>query len=818
MADQPDEAAQADTLEAERTFQIPSELPVLPLRDTVLFPNSFMPLAVAREASVRLVEEANATGKLIGVFTQREASVEEPMQEDLYPVGTATHIHKMFKLPDGSLRLIVQGVERLTLDRILQARPYLRAAVTVAPDEKREEDHLEIDALQRNIKSNFQSVVSLSPLLSDDLQTLAANITDPGKLADFIASSLATIGTPVKQEILSTLDVRARMDALNRILIKELEVLELGSRIQSQVQSEVGKNQREYFLREQMKAIQKELGEGDEQAKEIEDLRGKIEAAGMPDAVKKEAVRELDRLSKMPVAAAEYTVSRTYVDWLIALPWAKRTEDSIDLKHTKTVLDADHSGLEKVKDRVLEYLAVRKLNPDVKGPILCFLGPPGVGKTSLARSIANSIGRKFVRVSLGGMRDEAEIRGHRRTYIGALPGQIIQGLRRAESKNPVFILDEIDKLGSDFRGDPASALLEVLDPEQNNTFRDHYLDVPFDLSEVLFLTTANVLDPIPPPLRDRMEVLELAGYTEEEKLEIAFEHLIEKQVKNHGLTPEQLQFTKPAISNVIRGYTREAGVRNLEREIGALCRKVARRRAEGDEANVVITPETVVEMLGAPSYLDEEIENRTKDPGVAVGLAWTPAGGEVLFVEASRMQGGGSLTLTGHLGDVMKESARTALSWFRAHAQHYGVDPSFYKDSEIHLHVPSGAIPKDGPSAGVTMVSALASQLTGRPVRGDIAMTGEITLSGRVLPVGGIKEKVLAARRHGITELIMPRQNEKNVKEDLTEELRKELTIHFVSEISEAVAIALQPSSQQTTTPMPLETTTAEKTEPVQTV
>ena len=796
--------------DAERSFQIPAELPVLPLRDTVLFPNSFMPLAVAREASVRLVEDANATGKLIGVFTQREAAVEEPMHEDLYPVGTATHIHKMFKLPDGSLRLIVQGVERITLDRIVQARPYLRAAVTVAPDQLRDEDRLEIDALQRNIKSNFQQVVSLSPLLSDDLQTLAANITDPGKLADFIASSLATIGTPVKQEILSTLDVRARMDALNRILIKELEVLELGSRIQSQVQSEVGKNQREYFLREQMKAIQKELGEGDEQAKEIEELRAKIESAGMPEAVKKEALRELDRLSKMPVAAAEYTVSRTYVDWLIVLPWSKRTEDSIDLKHTKQVLDADHSGLEKVKDRVLEYLAVRKLNPDVKGPILCFLGPPGVGKTSLARSIANSIGRKFVRVSLGGMRDEAEIRGHRRTYIGALPGQVIQGLRRAESKNPVFILDEIDKLGSDFRGDPASALLEVLDPEQNNSFRDHYLDVPFDLSEVLFLTTANVLDPVPPALRDRMEVLELAGYTEEEKLKIAFEHLIAKQVTNNGLTPEQLEFTEAAIRDVIRGYTREAGVRNLEREIGALCRKVARRRAEGEEGKVVITRETVVEMLGAPSFLDEEIENRTKDPGVAVGLAWTPAGGEVLFVEASRMQGGGSLTLTGHLGDVMKESARTALSWFRAHAQHYGVEPSFYKDSEIHLHVPSGAIPKDGPSAGVTMVSALASQLTGRPVRGDIAMTGEITLSGRVLPVGGVKEKVLAARRHGITELILPRQNEKNVKEDLTEDLRKELTIHFVSEIGEVLAIALQPDAQQTHTPMPVERTTVE--------
>src|SRR5438128_528596 len=597
MSDHIENLKPEDISIGDRPLAIPSELPILPLRDTVLFPNSFMPLAVARESSVRLIDDAIANGKLIAVFTQRDAAVEEPGQDDLYPVGTATHIHKMFKLPDGSLRLIVQGVERLTLDRIVQARPYLRAAVTVAPDERQHEDLVEIDALQRNIKSNFQQVVSLSPLLSDDLQTLAANITDPGKLADFIASSLATIGTAVKQEILSTLDARARMDALNRILIKELEVLELGSRIQSQVQSEVGKNQREYFLREQMKAIQKELGEGDEQAKEIEELRAKIDAAGMPEAVKKEAIRELDRLSKMPVAAAEYTVSRTYVDWLVALPWNKRTDDSIDLKKTKQVLDADHSGLEKVKDRVLEYLAVRKLNPDVKRPILCFLGPPGVGKTSLARSIANSIGRKFVRVSLGGMRDEAEIRGHRRTYIGALPGQIIQGLRRAESKNPVFILDEIDKLGSDFRGDPASALLEVLDPEQNVGFRDHYLDVPFDLSEVLFITTANVLDTIPPPLRDRMEVLEIAGYTEEEKLNIAQDHLVAKQVKNHGLSPEYMQFTPDALRQVIRGYTREAGVRNLEREIGALCRKVARRRAEGNDEPIEITPSVVVEML-----------------------------------------------------------------------------------------------------------------------------------------------------------------------------------------------------------------------------
>jgi ATP-dependent Lon protease len=805
MSDRDDSLVIVDEASAERPVALPPDLPVLPLRDTVLFPNSFMPLAVAREASVRLIDEATSSGRMIGVFTQREASVEEPLQEDLYPIGVVTHIHKMFKLPDGSLRLIVQGLARVRLDRVIQTRPYLRAAVSTADEVLREEDHLEIDALQRNIKSIFQQVVSLSPLLSDDLQTLAANITDPGKLADFIASSLTTIGTPIKQEVLETLDVRARMDSLNRILIKELEVLELGSKIQSQVQSEVGKNQREYFLREQLKAIQKELGEGDDQAKEIDELRSKIDAAGMSEGVRKEALRELDRLSKMPVAAAEYTVSRTYLDWLVALPWAKRTEDSLDLHRTKEVLDADHSGLEKVKDRVIEYLAVRKLNPDVKGPILCFLGPPGVGKTSLAKSIANSLGRKFVRVSLGGMRDEAEIRGHRRTYIGALPGQVIQGLRRAESKNPVFILDEIDKLGSDFRGDPASALLEVLDPEQNNTFRDHYLDVPFDLSEVLFLTTANVMDTIPPALRDRMEVLELAGYTEEEKLRIAVEHLIAKQIANHGLTADHVSFSELAIRTLIRGYTREAGVRSLEREIAALCRKVARRRAEGDEAVVVVTPETVTAMRGAPMFLDEEMEDRTKDPGVAIGLAWTPAGGEVLFIEASRMQGGGSLTLTGHLGDVMKESARTALSWFRANAPRYSVDPAFYKDAEIHLHVPSGAIPKDGPSAGVTMVTALASELSGRRVRGDLAMTGEITLSGRVLPVGGIKEKVLAARRHGITEVILPRQNEKNINEDLTDDLRRELTIHYVVHIAEVLAIALMPSASQTHTGLPMD-------------
>ncbi|MEQ1869035.1 MAG: endopeptidase La [Vicinamibacterales bacterium] len=779
----------------DRPLEIPAELPVLPLRDTVLFPHSFMPLAVARESSVRLIDDAIAGGKLIAVFTQRDAATEEPGSGDLYRIGTATHIHKMFKLPDGSLRLIVQGLARLTLEELTQTEPYLRARVQAANEGTNADDRLEIDALVRNIKTNFQQVVSLSPLLSDDLQTLAVNITEPGRLADFIASSLTTISTAVKQEVLDTLDIRTRMDNLNRILIKELEVLELGSKIQSQVQSEVGKNQREYFLREQMKAIQKELGEGDEQTKEVEELAEKIEAAGMPEAVKKEALRELDRLSKMPVAAAEYTVSRSYVDWLVALPWTRRTEETIDLAHTKAVLDADHTGLEKAKDRILEYLAVRKLNPSLKGPILCFAGPPGVGKTSLARSIAESLGRKFVRVSLGGMRDEAEIRGHRRTYIGALPGQIIQGLRRAESKNPVFILDEIDKLGSDFRGDPSSALLEVLDPEQNNTFRDHYLDVPFDLSEVLFITTANVMDPIPAPLRDRMEVLEIAGYTEEEKLKIATRHLVGKQVKNHGLTSEQITFSEKGLRQVIRGYTREAGVRSLEREIGAICRKAARRRAEGDQATVSVSTQVVVEMLGAPRFLDEEMEQRTKDPGVAIGMAWTSVGGEVLFVEVSRMAGTGSLTLTGQLGDVMKESARAALSWIRMHAREYNIDPDFFKNAEIHVHVPSGAIPKDGPSAGVTMATAMVSQLTGRPVRGDVAMTGEITLSGRVLPVGGIKEKVLAARRVGIHEVILPKQNGKNVNEDLTPELRKGLVVHLVSTIDEVIALALQPLS-----------------------
>ncbi len=780
----------------EPAYGVPANVAILPLRDTVLFPNSFMPLAVARESSVALVDEAIASAKDIGVFTQTNPSIEDPSGADLHPVGTLTHIHKMFKLPDGSLRLIVQGLTRLRLDRVVATTPYLRAEVSAVPDVPAEAT-LEIDALERNIRTNFAQVVQLSPVLSEDLDALASNITDNVRLTDFIASSLSTINTATRQELLSTPEIPARMDRLNRILTKELEVLKLGSKIQSQVQSEVGKGQREFFLREQLKAIQKELGEGDDQAKEVDELRAKIDAASMPADVRKEAIRELDRLSKMPAAAAEYTVARTYLDWLIALPWATETEEVIDLARTKQVLDTDHSGLERPKDRILEYLAVRQLKRSVKGPILCFVGPPGVGKTSLARSIATALGRTVVRVSLGGMRDEAEIRGHRRTYIGALPGQIIQGLRRAASRNPVFILDEIDKLGSDFRGDPAAALLEVLDPEQNNTFRDHYLDVPFDLSDVLFITTANVLDTIPPALRDRMEVLELSSYTEEEKVKIARDHLVARQISNHGLTVEQITVTDDALSAVIRGYTREAGVRNLEREIGSMCRKIARRTAEGDAAPVVVTPEVVAELLGAPRHIDEEVRDRTRDPGVAVGLAWTPVGGDILFVEASRMPGASQLTITGQLGDVMKESARIALSWFRANAARYGVEATFYKDAEIHLHVPAGAIPKDGPSAGVTMVTALASALSARVVRPHLAMTGEITLSGRVLPVGGIKEKVLAARRMGMRELILPKQNERNILEDLTPSQRQDITVHYVTEMDEVLSLALLPGTRK---------------------
>jgi ATP-dependent Lon protease len=625
--------------------------------------------------------------------------------------------------------------------------------------------------------------------------TLLDNVDGAGAIADMIAASLTTLPIALKQELLETVNVRERLSKLAGALGKEAEVLELGSKIQSEIQSGMNKTQREYYLREQLKAIQKELGEADDRTQEVDGLRAKIEAAGMPDEAKAEALRELDRLAKMPPAAAEYTVARTYIDWLVSMPWQQETTDAVDIAPARTILDEDHEGLEKIKDRILEYLAVKKIRPGGKDPILCFVGPPGVGKTSLGKSIARALGRKFHRISLGGMRDEAEIRGHRRTYIGALPGQIVQGLRRAGTKNPVLMLDEVDKLGMDFRGDPASALLEVLDPEQNATFRDHYLDVPFDLSRVLFITTANVIDGVPAPLRDRMEIINLAGYTEEEKVAIAQRHLVPKQAREHGLEPNtDIVFKPETIRLLARGYTREAGVRSLEREIASVCRKVARRRAEGDIEPVRVTPDVVVSFLGVPRFELEEVEQRTRVPGVVTGLAWTPAGGDVLFVEATRMRGEHTLTLTGQLGDVMKESVQAALSWVRSHAGELGIDPEFWDRSDVHVHVPAGAIPKDGPSAGVTMATALVSLLTGRPVRSDLAMTGEISLSGRVLPVGGIKEKVLAAHRAGLRTVVLPRRNEKNFVEDVPPVVRHSLTVHLADTIGDVLAVALEPA------------------------
>jgi ATP-dependent Lon protease len=775
----------------ESAILVPDLLPILPLRDSVLFPQAVLPLAVGRPASLRLVGEAARGSRLIGVVTQRDPAIEEPGPEDLHAIGMIAVIHRVVSQPDGTVRVVVQGLTRIRLLEVVQREPFLRARVEELADAGPASGDLEVEALTRSAAGLFQRVVALSPTLPDELAGVALNITDPGRLADVIGASLPALSTAVKQELLETLEVKARLEKLVAALTQEAEVLELGSKIQSQVQSEMSKTQREYYLREQLKAIQKELGEGDERGREIEELRQKIEAAGMPEEALKEALRELDRLSKMPAAAAEYTVARTYLDWLIALPWQQATTDQLDIEAARRILDDDHWGLEKVKDRILEYLAVKKIRPGGKDPILCFVGPPGVGKTSLGKSIARALGRKFVRISLGGMRDEAEIRGHRRTYIGALPGQIIQGVRRAESKNPVFMLDEIDKLGMDFRGDPAAALLEVLDPEQNHAFRDHYVDVPFDLSKVLFITTANILDPIPPALRDRMEVIELPGYTEEEKVEIARRHLIPKQAGEHGLLlGDHVAFADEAIRLLIRNYTREAGLRNLEREIATLCRKVARRRAEGRTEAVTIAFEAVGEYLGAPRFLLEELEERTRVPGVAVGLAWTPAGGDLLFVEATRMKGGKTLSLTGQLGEVMKESAQAALSWVRSHAKELGIAPDFWETSDVHLHVPAGGIPKDGPSAGVTMVTALVSLLAGRPVRADLAMTGEITLSGRVLPVGGIKEKVLAARRAGVKAVILPRRNEKNLLEDVSPALRESMTFHLVETLPEALRLA----------------------------
>jgi ATP-dependent Lon protease len=779
--------------EAGARGTMPDELPILPLREAVLFPQAVLPLAVGRPASVRLVDDAVLVGRLIGAVTQRDASQETPSAADLHRTGTVAVIHKMLKQPDGAIRLVIQGLERFRIVEFTQSMPYFKARIERLPDVPAASDDLEGEALARQALQLFQRIVELSPVLSDELIPLVAGAGDAGRMADLMAAVLPSLTSERKQTLLETPAIKARLTSLVEALAKEVEVLELGSKIQSQIQSEMSKTQKEYYLREQMKAIQKELGESDERTHEIDELRQKIEAAGMSEEAHREAVRELERLAKMPPAAAEYTVARTYLDWLISLPWQKQTEDAIDLKQARAVLDEDHWGLEKIKDRILEYLAVRKIRPGGKDPIICFVGPPGVGKTSLGRSIARALGRRFHRLSLGGMRDEAEIRGHRRTYVGALPGQIIQGLRRAESRNPVLMLDEVDKLGHDFRGDPAAALLEVLDPEQNATFRDHYLDVPFDLSRVLFITTANVLDPVPPALRDRMEVIQLAGYTEDEKIHIARRHLVVKQATEHGLTVDQdVVFTDEALRLLVRSYTREAGVRSLEREIAALCRKLARRRVEGDTATVTLTPDRVTALLGAPRFLpEEEVAERTRVPGVAVGLAWTPVGGDILFVEASRARGGKSLTLTGQLGEVMRESAQAAVSWVRAHAAEFGADPEFWKEYDLHLHVPAGAIPKDGPSAGITLATALVSLLTNRAVRPQLAMTGEITLSGRVLPVGGIKEKVLAAHRAGITSVILPRLNEKALMEDVPAEVRAQLTIHLVATVGEVLRLAL---------------------------
>jgi ATP-dependent Lon protease len=772
-----------------RAGLVPDILALLPLRGTVLLPHAVLPLGAGRASSVRLIEEAAQAGRLVGAVMQRDARVDTPGPDDLHRVGTVTVIHKALKQPDGSLRLIVQGLGRFRIVEILEREPYLRARVE-AIEEPAPGTDLELEALVRSVRTLFEKVVSLSPGLPDELINVAGSADEPGPLADVIAASLPTLANDRKQELLETIDVRERLQKLAAMLAKEAEVIELGSKIQSEVQSEMSKTQREYYLREQLKAIQKELGESDDRTQEIEGLRQKIDAAGMSEEARTEALRELDRLAKMPPAAAEYTVARTYIDWLVSMPWSQQTTDDADLARARTILDEDHEGLEKIKERILEYLAVKKIRPDGKDPILCFVGPPGVGKTSLGRSVARALGRKFHRISLGGMRDEAEIRGHRRTYIGALPGQIAQGLRRAGTRNPVLMLDEIDKLGMDFRGDPASALLEVLDPEQNSAFRDHYLDVAFDLSRVLFITTANVMDTVPPPLRDRMEVIHLAGYTEEEKIAIARRHLVPKQAREHGLAEADIEFTPEALRLLARGYTREAGVRNLEREIASVCRKVARGRAEGRTEPARITPDSVTSFLGAPRFEFEELAERTRVPGVATGMAWTPAGGDILFVEATRMPGTHTLTLTGQLGDVMKESVQAALSWVRSHAAELGIPADFWERSDIHVHVPAGAIPKDGPSAGVTMATALVSLLTGRPVRPALAMTGEVSLSGRVLPVGGIKEKVLAAHRAGVRTVILPRRNEKNLREDVPAVVRDVMTFHLVDSIPEALGVA----------------------------
>ncbi len=773
--------------DSEMETKVPAELPILPLRDTVTFPNIVTPLVVAREKSVKLINDVIAGSRILGLVAQKDPETEDPETDDIYQFGTAAIILRMLKFPDGSLRVLVQGISRIKLKENVSTDPYIVYKVETKEDVYRETT--EIEALKRNVGQQFQKVVSLVPQLPDELQVVIVNTTDPGKLADLIASNL-TISVEEKQSILEASTIKQRLQKLTVLLNRELEVLEMGSKIQDKVQSELGKNQREYFLREQLRAIQKELGMSDERSVELEELEEQILEANMPEEAENEALRELDRLSKMQPGAAEYTVSRTYLDWMIILPWNVATEDNLDIDKAQNVLDEDHYGLQKIKERIIEYLAVRKLKNDTKGPIICFVGPPGVGKTSLGRSIARSMGRNFVRISLGGVHDEAEIRGHRRTYIGSMPGRIIQGLKTAGSNNPIFMLDEVDKIGQDFRGDPASALLEVLDPEQNFSFSDHYLDVPFDLSSVMFITTANVLDTIPSPLRDRMEVIELPGYIEEDKIHIATKYLIPRQIQENGLKRKHISFTKAAVKSIIADYTREAGVRNLERQFANICRKVAKEVALGNEDKVSITPAKVVELLG-PKKFYSEVAERLGKAGVATGLAWTPSGGDVLFIEATRMTGSKGLILTGQLGDVMKESAQAALSYIRSNAEALGIDETIFAKSDIHVHVPAGAIPKDGPSAGVTMTTALVSLLTQKPVRSDLAMTGEITLRGKVLPVGGIKEKMLAAQRAGIKHVILPDKNKDDL-EEIPEDTRKKMTFYPVKTLEEVLELAIK--------------------------
>jgi ATP-dependent Lon protease len=771
-------------------------LPILPVRDTVLFPRAVLPLTVGRESSIQLINSLGEE-KTIVVVAQRDARVDAPQPQDLHTFGTLATVHKVVKMPNQSLFVFTEGTERVRLGEFSRIEPFMVASVDTIPEVLAPKNP-SIEAMQRNVITQFQQIVTASPTLSDELQTIAMNIDEPGRLVDFIASSLPFLGTADKQELLETPDVAIRLERINKHLAKELEVQQLRNKIQTEVQDQVQQSQRDYYLREQLKAIQKELGEMDEGQKDIDELRQKIEAAGMPEETKKEALKELNRLSRMSPMAADYSLTRNYIEWLAVLPWSKSSGATVDISKAREILDEDHYDLKKVKDRILDYLSVRRLKADMKGPILCFVGPPGVGKTSLGRSVARALSREFRRISLGGMHDEAELRGHRRTYIGALPGQIIQNLRRAGANDPVFMLDEVDKLGRDFRGDPASALLEILDPEQNNTFRDNYLDQPFDLSKVLFICTANVLDTVPEPLRDRMEIIELQGYTEEEKKHIAFRYLIPRQIKENGITAENIEFPDESIGYIVRHYTREAGVRKLEQQIGTLCRKQARRIAEGNTEKLVVTNEVITEFLGGIKVrVDTEIAERTKRAGVAVGLAWTPAGGDILFIEANRMKGKGGFTMTGQIGEVMQESMQAALTWVRSNAHELGLEEDLLKDTDLHIHVPAGAIPKDGPSAGVTMATTLVSLLTDRPVRPLTAMTGEITLSGNVLPVGGIKEKFLAAKRAGVKTIILPAENRLNVEEDLMPEQIAGVDIHYASRIEDVLAVALPRSSAE---------------------